>query len=317
MCINQIFEKIKVYDTIIIHRHVRPDPDAYGSQAGLKEIIKASFPEKTVLLAGKQEPTLGYLADMDDVEDDTYHDALVIVCDTANEARICDQRYKQGKGLIKIDHHPNVDEYGDIQWVDTDASSTSELIYEFYLAKSDEGLTLPENGARLLYAGIVGDTGRFLFPSTTTKTLKYAADLVKYPFDRPALYNLMYNTKLPVSRLKGYILQNFTVTESGLSTVRISKEILDRFHVTVVETSQLVGMLGDVEGILAWAFFVEEDEIIRVRLRSKGPIVNKVAANHNGGGHPMASGATAYSWEETEVITEELEEVCKAYKNSQ
>ncbi|MFG6119074.1 MULTISPECIES: DHH family phosphoesterase [Thalassobacillus] len=314
MCKKEIFQKIKDYEKIIIHRHVRPDPDALGSTGGLKEIIRASFPDKEVLLAGEEDPSLNFLIRMDEVSDDDYNHALVLVCDTANEARVDDQRYTKGKEVIKIDHHPNVDKYGDIQWVDTDASSTSELVYEFYLEMKTEGARLTEEGARLLYAGIVGDTGRFLFPSTTPKTLKYAADLVEYSFDRPSLYDGMYTTRMNIVRLKGYILQHFTVSSSGLSTIRITKEIMEEYGVSVLETSQLVGILGDVEGVLSWAFFVEEDEVIRVRLRSRGPVINGVAANFNGGGHPMAAGASAHSWEETEAIAAELEEVCRKYK---
>ena len=127
---QQILQKIKQYDTIIIHRHVRPDPDAYGSQGGLAEIIKTTYPDKNVYLAGDDEPTLAYLNQMDDISDAVYEGALVIVCDTANQERISDQRYHLGDFLIKIDHHPNEDTYGDLQWVDTTASSTSEMIYE-------------------------------------------------------------------------------------------------------------------------------------------------------------------------------------------
>lgn len=113
MSTQAIIQAIKAYDTIIIHRHVRPDPDAYGSQAGLKEMIRKSFPEKNVYIVGESEPSLEFLAQMDEISDDTYKNALVIVCDTANAARISDQRFDLGNQLIKIDHHPNVDAFGD------------------------------------------------------------------------------------------------------------------------------------------------------------------------------------------------------------
>lgn len=68
---------------------------------------------------------------MDEIADEIYKDALVIVCDTANQERVSDRRFNQGKALIKIDHHPNDDAYGDLLWVDTTASSCSEMIVAF------------------------------------------------------------------------------------------------------------------------------------------------------------------------------------------
>ncbi|SFJ12174.1 phosphoesterase RecJ domain-containing protein [Halobacillus dabanensis] len=314
---RKIVEAIERYDTIIIHRHVRPDPDAYGSQAGLAEIIRATFPKKQVFLTGEGDPSLEFLVKMDEVPDEVFQRALNIVCDTANQDRIDDQRYDKGDALVKIDHHPEVDTYGDIQWVDTSASSTSEMIYQLYEEYKSEGFKLNNAAARLLYAGIVGDTGRFLFPSTTRKTLAYAAELVSYDFDRPFLYNEMYKTPIHVAKLKGFVLQNFTVNEEGCSTIRLDKTTLEKYQVTPAETSKFVGLLGDIDGVIAWAFFIEEEDTIRVRLRSKGPVINSIAANHNGGGHPMASGATAYTWEETEEIAKELKAVCAEYKAEQ
>ncbi|HLS06772.1 MAG TPA: bifunctional oligoribonuclease/PAP phosphatase NrnA, partial [Bacillota bacterium] len=290
---QQIIEWIQAYERIIIHRHVRPDPDAYGSQAGLQRMIQLSFPKKEVYIVGEEDPDLHYLARMDEISNDKYNDALVIVCDTANTGRICDQRYKLGKKIVKIDHHPNVDPYGDLLWVDTDASSTSEMIYELFLAGKDNGLVLDAQAARLIYAGIVGDTGRFLFPSTTPKTFTYVAELVSYEFDRSELYDGMYNVKQNIARLRGHILKDFTISDNGVSTVKLPQDILATYDVNALESGQLVRTLGDIEGIIAWAFFVEEKPgLIRVRLRSKGPVINEIAARFNGGGHPLASGAT-------------------------
>ncbi|SET44867.1 phosphoesterase RecJ domain-containing protein [Oceanobacillus limi] len=311
MTTNQIRKTIEQYDTIIIHRHVRPDPDALGSQAGLAEIIKESFPSKKVFIVGKDDPSLTFLVEMDQIADEVYQNALVIVCDTANTERIDDQRYTMGNKIIKIDHHPNVDPYGDIAWVDTAASSTSEMIYEFYKENQEAGVQLTNAAARFLYAGIVGDTGRFLFPSTTKKTLQYAADLVTYDFDRPELYEGMYNVKDTIARLRGYVLQNFTLSANGVSSIKLTKDILARFNVSPSESGMLVGILGDVEGIKAWVFFIEEDELIRVRLRSKGPVINEIAAKYNGGGHPLASGATVYSWDEAEQVINDMEIACQ------
>lgn len=315
MYIDEIIQSIQQYETIIIHRHVRPDPDAYGSQVGLKEVLKETYPEKEIYAVGYEDSSLHFLTRMDVIKDEKYRGALVIVCDTANTARICDERYKLGEKLIKIDHHPNNDNYGDVKWVDTTASSTSELIYEFYLRGKEKGIKMNDAAARLIYAGIVGDTGRFLFPSTTKKTFEYAADLVTYDFNRQALYEGIYNVTDNVARMRGYVLQNYKVSKAGLSTVRLTEEILEEYNMEALETGQLVGVLGEIEGIKAWAFFIEEgDDVIRVRIRSKGPVINSIATRYNGGGHPLAAGATVYTWKDAEKVTKELEEACARYE---
>lgn len=310
---DQILDAIKQYDTIIVHRHVRPDPDAYGSQGGLAEIIKESFPEKKVYAVGKEEPSLHFMRRLDQVEDEIFKGALIIVCDTANAERICDSRYALGDKLIKIDHHPNEDPYGDLLWVDTTASSCSEMIYEFYLSGKDKGLKISDEAARLLYAGIVGDTGRFLFPSTTEKTFSYAGELIHYKFSRTELYDSMYELKANVVKLNGFVLQNFKLHSNGVASVELTKELLKEFDVQPPEASLLVGVLGNVAGIKAWVFFIEEDDQIRVRLRSKGPVINGVARKFNGGGHPLASGASIYSWNDKEAVLKELDQVCAEY----
>ncbi|WLR50202.1 bifunctional oligoribonuclease/PAP phosphatase NrnA [Bacillus tianshenii] len=311
---QEILDAIKEYDRIIIHRHVRPDPDALGSQGGLGEIIKSSFPEKEVLLTGEEEPSLAFMTHLDDVSDEQYKGALVIVCDTANQERISDERYHLGDKLVKIDHHPNRDEYGDLIWVDTDASATCEMIYEFYEFGKEQGLELTQAAARLLYAGIVGDTGRFLYPSTNINTFEYAAELIKKGFNFSELYNNMYKMPQNLAHLNGYILQNFSTTEEGVASVNLTKELLNEYGLTANETSKTVGALGNVEGIKAWVLFVEEEDQIRVRLRSKGPVINTVAEKYNGGGHPLASGATVYSWEEAERVVADLDAACKQFE---
>lgn len=308
---NKILETIKSYETIIVHRHVRPDPDAYGSQCGLAEILKASFPEKSIYTVGKEEESLHYLKRLDSINDEAYQGALVIICDTANKERICDSRYSLGDMVIKIDHHPNEDPYGDLVWVDTSSSSTSEMIYEFYLSGKDKGLILNDEGARLIYAGIVGDTGRFLYPSTSERTFSYAGELIHYNFSRNELYDKMYELKPNIIKLNGYVLQNFEVHADGVASMIISKELLAQFDARVAEASLLVSVLGNVQGIIAWVFFIEEEDQIRVRLRSKGPVINGIAKKYRGGGHPLAAGASIHSWDEMPSVIHDLEEVCR------
>src|SRR5699024_7001268 len=158
-------------------------------------------------------------------------------------------------------------------------------------------------------------TGRFLFPSTRNITFQYAADLIEYSFDRTALYDGMYDIKPNIARLRGYVLQHFTMSENGVSSIKLTKEILNEFEVTTIETSKLVGALGDIQGIRSWVYFIEENDIIRVRIRSKGPVINELAAKYRGGGHPLASGATVHNWDEADQFIQDLEAICAGYVN--
>ena len=310
-----IIETIEHYERIIIHRHVRPDPDAYGSQVGLKELLLANYPEKEVYAAGEHEERLSFLATQDDVSEQLYEGALIIITDTGNTERIDSAYYEKGAYVIKIDHHPNHGPYGDLRWVDTESSSTSELIYRLF--KKGEQLcnwTLPDEAARLLYAGIVADTGRFLYPSTTNATMRAAGELITYDFDRTALYDALYEVDEAVLRLQGYVYQQVKLDEYGSTSIRLTKEVLADHGLVAEDTGSLVSSLGQMKGITAWVLFVEEDDIIRARLRSKGPAINELASRYNGGGHPLASGASVTSWEEADELVADLRALCRTYR---
>ncbi|HEO5436791.1 TPA: bifunctional oligoribonuclease/PAP phosphatase NrnA [Streptococcus agalactiae] len=304
---QQILDKIKEYDTIIIHRHMRPDPDALGSQIGLRDIIRHNFPKKKVLATGFDEPTLAWIAKMDQVTDQDYQGALVVVTDTANTPRIDDERYKKGDFLIKIDHHPNDEVYGDLSYVDTNASSASEIVTDFALSCD---LLLSTSAARVLYNGIVGDTGRFLYPATTSKTLKIASKLREFNFDFSAMARQMDSFPFKIAKLQGFIFEQLKIDKNGAACVTLTQEDLKRFDVTDAETAAIVGVPGKIDIVESWAIFVEQsDGHYRVRLRSKSHIINEIAKRHNGGGHPLASGANSYSLEENQAIYQEIQEI--------
>ena len=306
---HDILSKIKEYDTIIIHRHMRPDPDALGSQVGLQKLLQYHFPEKTIKVTGYDEPNLMWLAQMDQVTDEEYQEALVIVCDTANTARIDDQRYTTGDFLIKIDHHPDDEVYGDISLVDTSSSSASEMIALFAF---ENDLDLSKEAAELLYAGIIGDTGRFLYPSTSARTFEVAAKLRQYDFDLSALSRKMDSISRQVAKLQGYVYEQLEIDENGTARVILPQEVLQAYQLTDADTAAIVGAPGRIEDVGLWAIFVEQpDGHYRVRMRSKVIPINGIAKNHHGGGHPLASGANAFSKEEIEQIYTEMKELAK------
>lgn len=311
---EEILATIKAFDRIIIHRHQRPDPDALGSQVGLAEILRASFPKKEIYQVGGPVEGLDYLALMQTIPDDLYKGALVIVTDTANAPRVSDQRYDQGAKLIKIDHHPNDEPYGELVWVNTKASSCSEMIVSFWQMFQIE-LTMTQEAARLLYAGIVGDTGRFLYPATTATTLRLAAELLDYGFDAPKINRQLDQVSRSVARLSGYVYENIEIDEIGAGKVILSQELQQRFGVVDSETSAVVSLPGKIDEVMAWAIFVEQPEgYYRVRMRSKGPVINEIAKRHHGGGHPLASGANAKDLEEVAVIYQEIQAAIKEFQ---
>ncbi|MDT2757650.1 bifunctional oligoribonuclease/PAP phosphatase NrnA [Enterococcus asini] len=310
---QEILSAIQNYDRIIIHRHMRPDPDALGSQVGLAEVLRASFPEKAIYQVGGPVEGLEYLAQMQEVADELYQGALVIVTDTANSPRVSDERFNQGELLIKIDHHPNDEPYGDLVWVNTHASSCSEMIADLAFSFPDI-LKLSTEAARLIYAGIVGDTGRFLYPATTAHTLEIAGKLLNYGFDAALLNRQLQQISRKVARLSGYVYEHIESDENGAAQVILPKETLEEFDIVDSETSAIVPLPGTIDDILAWAIFVHQPEgYYRVRLRSKGPIINTIAKKHHGGGHPLASGANARDLAEVKVIYQEIQALCKEY----
>lgn len=311
--LDAILEQIKKYNKIIIHRHQRPDPDAIGSQVGLAEILKASFPYKQIYVVGKDIPGLNWIGRMDDIEGSTFDDALVIVTDTANAPRIDDRRFDNGDKLIKIDHHPNDEPYGDLMWVEPEASSCSEMIYSFYQHFAKE-LQLPKKAASALYAGIIGDTGRFLYPATTPRTMLVAGALMAAGADAAAISQRENEISEPVARLSAFVYEHLTITDSGAAYIILDNETLKHFGLTEAGTSAVVSLPGRIQNVLAWAIFVEqEDGHFRIRLRSKGPEINGLAKNHDGGGHPLASGAKAADRDEIDQVVKELTTLTSKY----
>lgn len=186
------------------------------------------------------------------------------------------------------------------------------MITEFFLTFEDE-LMMPNNAARLLYGGIVGDTGRFQYPATTPKTMRVTAELMTFDFDHSALLNQLYEMTPEVAALSGYVLENLTV-DQGVGSIIITQDLMDKLGIDESETRAVVSTPGSIQGVECWGVFVEqEDQSYRCRLRSKGPVINTIAKEHYGGGHPLASGANAYSLEEIESIISKFKEAVKEF----
>lgn len=318
----KILEKIKEYNKIIIHRHVRPDGDCIGSQMGLKALLKHNFPEKEILAVGDNIPTyISYYGNNDEVSDEDYKESLVIVVDTANPKRICDERYQTGKYLIKIDHHDDSPDYGDLIYVDPTSPACASIIVDMYKAwhKYDNNITLNKEAATALMLGIVTDTGRFRYRGTDRRLFENAGLLMDPNIELDELYTATYIKEKEELKLQGFVCENFKVTDNGVAYIYFDKETLEKYNVTCDEAAACVNILDSIRGSLIWVVFInqnKEDGEIRVRLRSRFVAINEVATHYRGGGHLQAAGSTIYSLDEMTSLLSELDSLLKEFKEN-
>ncbi len=311
---EEILKRIKEFDTIIIHGHYRPDGDCIGSQYGLMHIIQDSFPHKKVYITGETSEYVSFLGKPSILEDESLFDNALSICvDCGTSSRLSDTRYTKAKYSIKIDHHIDVEKYGDYQYVDTTAPACAQIITEFYLKYQNE-LVLSKEAALALYVGISTDTGRFKFDSVTSKTFQAAAILLDHGVDLSYVDNHLSVESLNTLKLKGYCLSNFKTTEHGFAYIIMKRETIEAFGVTDEEAAAQVSTISTIDSCPVWAIFMDYPNEIRIRLRSRGPVINLLAEEYHGGGHAKASGAKLNHWEELEEFLSKADELVMQYK---
>jgi bifunctional oligoribonuclease and PAP phosphatase NrnA len=316
MKFEHILEKIKEYKTITIHMHIRPDGDCYGAGFGLKNILTETFPEKNVYVVGEESDYVSFIGKPDIITDDTFKGALSICIDTAATSRVSDQRFNLADYVIKIDHHIPVQDFGDYQYVDTTRAASAQIILEFYLKFKDQ-LKFNIEAAKALYTGIVTDTGRFRYRSVTADTFKDVAFLVDFGLDFTEILSKLDIKSEELLKLKGYVLQNFEKTPNGVAYIKMKPEIIEKFNVSHEEATSLVNELSVLEDCPVWMLFAEyENNIVRGRLRSRAPAIDKLANKYDGGGHKLACGANLGNWEKVEVLLKDADQLVKEYKQS-
>jgi phosphoesterase RecJ-like protein len=308
---KNILNEIKTYDTIIIHGHKRPDGDCYGGQYGLKGILKEAFPNKNIYVVGEESDYVKYVGSPDVINDDAYQDALSIVVDTATKERISDPRYIKGKKVIKIDHHIDVDAYGDMNWVDTSYPAVSEMITDFAI---QHDLKIPLSSAIALYTGLITDTGRFRYRGVSDRTHCMAGALINAGVDVEFIDSKLTQESLKTFALKGYVYSNFVTVEGGFIYLKMPRDIINQYGVTDEEAASVVNLIGGLEGYPVWALMIEYENEIRIRLRSSGPVINTLAEKYEGGGHAKASGARLPSWDHLDQFVGDVIQHIKALK---
>ncbi len=311
---QKVLKLIKKYDRIAIFRHARPDYDALGSQLAMFTFIKENFPEKEIICTGKDHVSLTpkCFPKMMIVDDEWFKKPfLAIVLDTSNSNRIDDDRYKLAKTIIKIDHHPEVDHYGDVEIVDPTMSAAGELLANMLIKFTD--FTISKECATYLYKAIAGDSNRFLYAEVNEHTFAVAQYLCKCGISLPKIYQDMYSENLSSLEFTKWVLSNYHISEKGVAYYVLKKEDLIHLNLPAERGKDCLYLFDHFDNIRIWlsVSYDEEKANYRVSLRSAGIDVEKVATKYNGGGHLQASGAKLKSLDELPNLISDLEALIK------
>ena len=308
---KKIYKEIKKYNTIVIARHIGVDPDALASQLALKESIKLTFPNKKVYAVGNGSSKFSYMGRLDKLED--FENFLLIVLDTPDKKRIDYKDYDKASKIIKIDHHPFIEKFDDLEYIDDKASSTCEILMELLL---NTKLKCNSEIAKLLYYGLVSDSNRFLFDSSTSKTFSLVSTyLSKYHLKLSDIYTNLYLRPLKEVRLEGYISLNMKVTDNGVAYIILTNDIISKFKADSASAGNMINNFNFIDEVLVWIIVTEDykNNNIRVNIRSRGPQINKIAEKYNGGGHALASGARLSTIEEAKELINDIDYATEIY----
>lgn len=306
---NEVIKSIEMFNRIIIHRHSRPDGDALGAQLGLKEIIKENYPQKMVYIVGDMTNRYSFMGTMDNIPDSFYDDALIIVCDSSERFLVSDERYQKGKKIIKIDHHLYREKFGDLEVVDDSFESCCGLIADIAYSNN---LKVNKDAATALYIGMVTDSGRFRFDSTTPRTFNLAAKLLESNIDILDIYNNLYNDDLESVLLRAKFTLKMKFTKNNVAYIMTTKEELKELNADIFTISRsMVNTMAGIKGIDIWANFTEDAnaDCIYVEIRSNKYNINNIAVKYGGGGHVKASGATVSSFDEAYQLLNDLDKL--------
>ena len=305
---EKVIEAVRQYDTIIIHRHSFPDGDALGSQIGLYELLKENFPGKTIYKVGDEPRRYSFMngSVMDVIDDECYAGALAFVLDSATEELVSDKRFRLAEKSVRIDHHIYCETFTDIEIVDTSFESCCGMIAELSLECS---LTLTPKAATAIFTGMVTDSGRFRYDSTSARTFELASYLVSHGVDSNSVYSELYASDLSTVKIRAAFISKICVYEN--SRVAYIYNTADEIAALGIEdpvsvSRGMVNVMADIKGIDIWVNFTEDGEKVLCELRSGKYNINPVATLHGGGGHQKASGCDVADRAEAMSLLEEL-----------
>lgn len=305
---QQIVDKIKQANSIVITSHKSPDGDSIGSSLGLYQFIQNLNKQVTICHPDKAPDFLLWLDDVEDIhtlEEDPEtvkmlidKADLIFSLDYNDLSRVGEEMQallaQASATFIMIDHHLHPSEYAAITLSDTDVCSTSQLVYDV-IAHSTENQLMDAKTATPLYLGMMTDTGSFRYPSVQPRTHEILAEMLRMGVQHYKIHeNTFDQNSINRLRLRGYATsEKLELLHNGkIAIISLTEEELNRFHHQKGDTEGLVNIALSIEGVKAAAFFAEKDAKIKISFRGKGDYeVNQLANDHfSGGGHKYAAG---------------------------
>ena len=303
---KNILSLIEKYDRIIIHRHKNPDGDALGSQLGLYHIIKDTYPEKEVYIVGDLTPRYSFMLtrDMDEISDELYNGALAIVLDTSAKALISDERYTTASATARMDHHLFVEKICDEELVVTSYESCAGLVAAMAEAG---GLVVSAVAAKALYTGMITDSGRFRYDSTSAETFRVASFLMERRFETADIFRSLYADELKFIQLRAKLTLKIQLASPKVAYIYSTKDDVISYEADTFTISRgMVNVMGEIRGVENWVNFTESDDGVLCEIRSNKHNINPIAVKYGGGGHQKASGATLKDRDEAMALLADL-----------
>ncbi len=311
--LKRIYNEIKKYDVIYLVRHIGPDPDAVASQVALRESILETFPNKKVYAIGNGVSKFKYIGKLDKINTFDYENSLVITLDVPNVSRIDTLLLERFKNIIKIDHHPFVEKFSDLEYIDEKACSTCEILLDLI---NNTRLKLNKDISTTLLIGIISDSNRFLFNPCDDRILFKVGEVVnKFKLNLQSIYASIYTRPMSEVRLMGYIASNIKVTRNKFAYIILENDIVTSFNADVSSASNMVNEFNNIEDFIVWMFVTKDikNDLFKVNIRSRGPVINEIASKYNGGGHKFSSGARVKTMDELDNLINDLDIECKEY----
>ena len=306
---QRIFDLIRQYDTIVIHRHNKPDGDAMGSQIGMKHILMENFPEKKIYAVGDDPRFFGFMEDsqMDVIADCVYENALAIILDCGSSSLISDSRYQTAAATARLDHHIFCETIADEEVVDTSYESCCSMVADF---ARQCGLRLNPTAAKSLYTGIVTDSGRFRYDGTTSRTHSLAAWLMEQDFDTNDIFRNLYADSYESKKLKAQFILKIQFTPANTAYIYTTREEFASYGVDLFSISRgMTNTMADMKGVDIWANFTESENGILCELRSSVHNIQPIAVKYGGGGHAKACGCTVADRETVKALLADLDKI--------